>query len=64
MIKIPVSIMEKMVSHCSSELPIESCGILAGQDNTVTHIYLMENIVNSPESFLMDPKNSFKFLET
>jgi len=56
--------MEKMVSHCSSELPIQACGIVAGQDNTVTHIYLMENIVNNPESFLMDPKNSFKFLET
>ncbi len=60
MIKIPVSIKQKMVSHCLSQLPNEACGILAGQDNTVTHIYLMENIEKSPESFLMDPKEQLQ----
>lgn len=56
MIIIPKNIFDKMIKHSLSEFPNEACGILAGKENMISEIYIMENIEKSPESFLMKPQ--------
>lgn len=63
MIKIPKSIYEEMILYANSKLPNESCGILAGFDSLVTKIYKMRNVVESPESYLMDPREQIKVMK-
>mgnify|MGYP002840301063 CR=1 FL=1 len=43
-----------MVAHALEEYPNECCGILAGNDNQVTHVYRITNSTKSPYRYLMD----------
>ncbi len=52
---------EQMLSHATSELPNEACGLLGGTlaengDKTVKKVYLLTNIDHSREHFSLDPK--------
>lgn len=51
---------EKILAHCQTGLPNESCGLLAGnidgEIKTITDVYLLTNIDASNEHFSMDPK--------
>ena len=58
-LQIPKTIYDEMVSHAKSELPIESCGYLAGVNNEVHAFYPMTNIDKSHEHFSFDPKEQF-----
>lgn len=44
-LKIPQHILDEMVAHARELDPYECCGLLAGQDGTVTHHYRIKNIV-------------------
>ena len=54
MIKIRETIYQIMLASTQVEYPLEACGLLAGQDNCVSQIYLIENSLHSPTAFEMD----------
>lgn len=63
MILLEKSQFDKIVEHCKSGLPNESCGLLGGiiEDNKkiVKKLYFLTNIDKSPEHFSMEPKEQF-----
>lgn len=60
---IPHAVFEQMIAHCRSCLPNEACGILAGTDTTVTHIFPVKNAEASPSRYLMDPREQFDVMK-
>ncbi len=44
-LRIPRPIVEDMIAHARALDPFECCGLLAGQDGTVSHHYRITNIV-------------------
>lgn len=60
MFKIPKDIINKIAEHSKKDYPIEACGYLLGNDNTVIDIIYMTNIDKSNEHFTFDPKEQFK----
>ena len=58
-LEIPVFVFDQMVAQARAAVPIESCGILAGQKNRIERLYEMTNIDNSPTHYTMDPAEQF-----
>lgn len=69
MIRIPQSVIDKMISHAQSEAPNECCGLLGGKENRVAEIYRIANLpADDPKiadlkvpadrrfRYIMDPK--------
>ena len=54
-ILLPLPVYQIMLAHVQNALPWEACGLLAGTDNLVSHVYLIDNIMHSPIAFEMDP---------
>ena len=54
MIKVRQAICQIMLASTQAEYPLEACGLLAGQDDCVSEIYLIENSMHSPTAFEMD----------
>ncbi|MGH7255566.1 MAG: M67 family metallopeptidase [Nitrospirales bacterium] len=50
MLKIPQQILDRMVEEAHAANPHECCGLLAGHDGLVTHVYPIKNIVALEES--------------
>jgi len=46
--------------HAEFESPNECCGILGGQNNQVTDVYEIDNVVASPTRYLMNPEQQLK----
>ena len=63
MIRIPESIYRRMVEHAQKEKPLECCGLLEGNDQTVQEIFETQNVAKSPVLFSMDPKEELMVLE-
>ena len=61
--KIKKDILKKMIDHAIAETPLESCGYLAGNSDTITHFYPMTNIDKSKEHFSFDPKEQFQVVK-
>jgi proteasome lid subunit RPN8/RPN11 len=47
---------QKLIEHAQEASPYECCGILAGNDNSATHLYPITNTATSRELYLMDPQ--------
>ncbi|HEY5648757.1 MAG TPA: M67 family metallopeptidase [Nitrospiria bacterium] len=60
MVRIPKTIVQKIISHARSTAPNECCGLLTGRDGTVERHYPLTNIENSPVSYMIDPKEQFQ----
>ncbi|MDQ1279209.1 MAG: [CysO sulfur-carrier protein]-S-L-cysteine hydrolase [Thermoproteota archaeon] len=68
MIRIKLSDLEKIFFHCSEELPIEACGILAGKNRScegvaikeVLKVYNCKNELYSPTEFRIRAEEQFK----
>lgn len=58
--------IKDLFAYCNEGLPNESCGLLAGiiedEVKTVTQIYYLKNIDQSPEHFSMDINEQFKVI--
>jgi proteasome lid subunit RPN8/RPN11 len=54
-IKLSQDIYKALVQHALSAYPLESCGLLAGADDQVRHLYPVDNIRKSPIEYEMDP---------
>jgi proteasome lid subunit RPN8/RPN11 len=59
MIRIPQVILDDLIAHAKEGFPLEVCGILGGEGESVTTIYRMTNTDASNEHFMMDPKEQF-----
>ena len=65
--KIPLNVIEELISQAQLDAPNETCGYLLGTDNgeseaEATENYWMENIDHSPEHFSFSPKEQFAAL--
>ena len=65
--KIPLNIIDELISQAQLDAPNETCGYLLGTQNgdseaEVTENYWMENIDHSPEHFSFSPKEQFAAL--
>ena len=54
---------EFMLQHVQAHAPLEACGLLAGKNNLVEEVLLVENQAQSPVRFVMDPKEQLKALD-
>lgn len=62
MLWIKSSIYEMMVAHMRAVYPLEGCGLLAGVNGRVTHLYTIDNILQSHTAFEMDPLQQVKVM--
>ena len=56
MLRIDGQYVSQMIAHAREDDPNECCGILAGADGTVSHLYRITNTAKSPYRYLMDPQ--------
>ena len=56
MLILPLAIYNTLISQAKRKLPVEVCGILGGNDCTVTQFYPMTITNCCNRSFLFDPK--------
>ncbi len=59
MIQIKQEIVNQIIIHAQKVNPIEACGYLAGNGDTITQSYEIINIDNSEEHFSFDPAEQF-----
>lgn len=59
MIQITQNIIDNIIIHAHKIYPIEACGYLAGNGNTISQSYELRNIDNSEEHFSFDPAEQF-----
>lgn len=55
-LSIPPPILEQVFFEVITHLPEEACGLLAGNNNLVSQILPIENILHSPVRYRMDPQ--------
>ncbi len=60
MLRVPTPLYDQVIAHCQQEYPKEACGILAGQQGTVTQVYPMTNLEASPIGYSMDPREQLR----
>ena len=53
MIEIQRSLYLTMLAHTQASFPLEACGLLAGLEERVSHLYIIENILHSPTAYEM-----------
>jgi len=56
-------IVKEIIAHALQEDPRECCGILAGNDNLITHIFKLTNVEADPDKYWMDPKEQIQTFE-
>ena len=60
MLRIEKRHADEMIAHAWEEDPNECCGILAGEDEAVHHLYRITNTTASPYRYLMDPQEHLR----
>lgn len=60
--RLPAEMADQILDHCRDGLPNEACGLLAGDDDGLRRVYLLENVDASPVSFTIDPIGHFEAL--
>ncbi len=55
---------DAMRAHVESKAPLEACGLLAGKNDAVEKIFLIENQAQSPVRFRMDPTEQLRALDS
>lgn len=51
-----------MLEQLQAAYPLEACGLLAGPDDMATRLYAINNILQSPTAYEMDPRQQVKAL--
>ena len=54
---------QRIIDHCTTGLPDEACGILAGYGNRVEKIYCMTNAKPGPSYYEMDAEEQFRVMK-
>jgi proteasome lid subunit RPN8/RPN11 len=59
-LRLSAALQAEVVAHCRSRYPKEACGLLAGQGGTVSQVYPMRNVEDSPIGYAMDPREQLQ----
>jgi proteasome lid subunit RPN8/RPN11 len=62
-LEIPNNIFEQLIGQAKDEVPLESCGVLAGLDGQVKKLYMMTNADQSGVHFTLLPEEQFKVVK-
>lgn len=46
---------QEMLDHVDGQAPLEACGLLAGKNNKVEKVLLVQNQAHSPVRYVMEP---------
>ena len=49
-----------MLQYVENQIPLEACGLLAGKNDRVEKVFLVQNQAQSPVRFVMDPYEQLK----
>ena len=60
--RIESHVIDQLIAQARRDAPLESCGYLLGNGDTVSENYPMENIDHSPEHFAFNPREQFAAL--
>ena len=60
---LPHAILDQMIEHVANRVPLEACGLLAGKNDQVEEMIGVQNQVQSPVRFVMDPYEQLKAFE-
>lgn len=52
-----------MIAHALEDYPYEVCGLLAGTDARVAHVYRTTNSEKSETRYYMDPREQLRFMQ-
>ena len=63
-IRIHMEILQEMLEHARREPQIECCGLLAGRDGVITHIFPVTNSLASATAYEIAPKVLFELFRT
>jgi [CysO sulfur-carrier protein]-S-L-cysteine hydrolase len=63
MLNIPEKIYQDIIDHARQGLPLEICGILGGNGDTVSAIYRMVNTDAKSDHFMMDPREQISVMK-
>lgn len=55
---------DAMRAHVESKAPLEACGLLAGKNDSVEKVFLIENQAQSPVRFRMDPAEQLRAFDS
>jgi [CysO sulfur-carrier protein]-S-L-cysteine hydrolase len=58
-IRIRAEVLEKMLEHARREPRIECCGLLAGREGAITHIFPAANVLASATAYEIAPLELF-----
>jgi len=61
-LKIKRPIYESMLEQLQAAYPLEACGLLAGANDIATRLYAIDNILQSPTAYEMDPLQQVRAL--
>lgn len=59
--------VEEIIQHVHEQAPLEACGLLAGKNDRVEKVLLVQNQAKSPVRFVMDPYQqlaAFEWMES
>lgn len=62
MVALAKRFAEEIVDHARAEVPNECCGLLAGKDGTVLHLYRCDSAEKSPYRYYLDPKDQIRIM--
>ncbi len=54
---------QEMLEHVDRHAPLEACGLLAGRQDRVEKVLLVQNHMESPVRFVMDPYEQLQAFE-
>ena len=63
MLKIPEKIYLEIIDHAREGFPLEICGILGGNGDTLSAIYRMVNTDAKSDHFMMDPREQISVMK-
>ncbi len=59
-LSLPRRLSEQMIDQCQRDAPLEACGLLLGNGETVTEIREMNNSDAEAEHYMMEPEEQFE----
>lgn len=62
MFKLEKRFATEMIDHARAEAPNECCGLLAGKNGTILHLYRCDSAEKSPYRYYVDPQEQLRVM--
>ena len=63
LIRLSKEIAEEMVQHAREEYPRECCGMLAGENSSISKLFKIKNIAQGMDKYELDPQEQVNAFE-